>query len=76
MREMTPEEEHEFYCRPENLVPQGPVRRRKQPMTAPVPVRLPPETLEQVKAAATTDGRSVSSWIREAVTRELRTEHS
>lgn len=26
--EMTPEEEHEFYSRPENQEPQGPARRR------------------------------------------------
>ena len=74
-RDMTPEEEYEFYARPENLVPQGPARRRKQRMTDPVPVRFPPEMLEQVKAAAVADGRSVSSWIREAVARTLQDEH-
>lgn len=38
---MTSEEEHEFYGRPENQLPQGPARRRKQRMTDPVPVRFP-----------------------------------
>ena len=42
---MTPEEEYEFYSRPENMEPQGPARRRKQKTTAPVPVQLPPESL-------------------------------
>ena len=72
--EMTPEEEHEFYSRPENQEPQGPARRRRQRMTDPVPVRLPPEMLERVKAAADADDRSVSSWIRRAVDRTLQAE--
>ena len=54
-RDMTPEEEHEFYGRPENQLPQGPARRRRQRMTDPVPVRFPPEMLERVKAAASDD---------------------
>ena len=41
-RDMAPEEEHGFYGRPENQLPQGPARRRKQRMTDPVPVRFPP----------------------------------
>ena len=32
---MTPEEEHAFYGQPENQLPQGPARRRKQRMTDP-----------------------------------------
>ena len=47
----------------------GPGRRR---LTATVPVRFPPELLEQVRAAAAADDRSVSSWIRRAVEHELR----
>ena len=69
MGEMTPEEEYEFYSQLENMVPQGPARRRRRKTADPVPVQLPPETLEQVKATAHADGRSVSSWIREAVNR-------
>ena len=47
--QMTPDEEFEFYARPENQQPQGPGRRR---LTATVPVRFPAELLEQVRAAA------------------------
>ena len=66
---MTPDEEYNFYSRPENQEPQGPGRRR---LTATGPVRFPPELLEQVRAAAAADDRSVSSWIRRAVEHELR----
>jgi predicted HicB family RNase H-like nuclease len=67
--QMTPDEEFEFYARPENQQPQGPGRRR---LTATVPVRFPAELLEQVRAAAAAEDRSVSSWIRRAVESELR----
>jgi len=66
---MTPDEEFAFYARPENQEPQGPGRRR---LTATVPVRFPAELLEQVRAAAAAEDRSVSSWIRRAVESELR----
>lgn len=66
---MTPGEEYQFYARPENQEPQGPGRGR---LTATVPVRFTPELLEQVRAAAAADDRSVSSWIRRAVEHELR----
>lgn len=65
---MTPDQEHEFYARPENQQPQGPARRG---LTATVPVRFPADLLEQVRTAAAED-RSVSSWIRRAVENELR----
>lgn len=71
---MTPAEEHEFYARPENQVPQGPPRRRKAPMTAPIPVRFPPDVLDRARAAAEADDRSLSSWIRRAVTSALEAE--
>jgi len=67
--QMTPDEESEFYARPENQQPQGPGRRR---LTATVPVRFPADLLEQVRAAAAAEDRSVSSWIRRAVESELR----
>ena len=73
---MTPDEEHEFYSRPETQIPQGPPRRRGEPMTDPVPVRFPADVLEQVRAAAEADDRSVSSWIRRAVTRTLGADYS
>jgi predicted HicB family RNase H-like nuclease len=66
---MTPDVEFEFYARPENQQPQGSGRRR---LTATVPVRFPAELLEQVRAAAAAEDRSVSSWIRRAVESELR----
>lgn len=71
---MTPEEEHAFYSNPENLTPQGPAKRRRQRLTELVPVRFPPDVLEQVRAAAEADDRSVSSWVRQAVNQKLQTE--
>ena len=70
---MTPDEEYAFYARPENQEPQGPARLRDGTrLSAPVPVRFPPELLEQVRRAADADDRSLSSWIRLAVEHELR----
>ena len=66
---MTPDEEYEFYARPENQQPQGPGRRR---LTASVPVRFPDDLLNAVRAAALAEDRSVSSWIRRAVENQLR----
>lgn len=70
---MTPDEEYAFYARPESQEPQGPARRRDGArLSAPVPVRFPPDLLEQVRRAADADDRSLSSWIRQAVEHELR----
>ncbi len=70
---MTPEEEHSFYAQPENQEPQGPARRRHgAQLSAPVPVRFPPDLLERLRRAADADDRSLSSWIRLAVEHELR----
>ena len=69
--EMTPDEEYEFHRDPVNQEPQGRPRRRKPRLTSSIPVRFPPEILEQVKARADADDRSVSSWIRLAVEHEL-----
>jgi len=69
-KKMTPAEEHEFYARAENQAPQGPARRRSK-LTEMVPVRFPPETLDEVRRRAGDDDRSVSSWIRRAVEHEL-----
>lgn len=69
-KKMNPDEEYEFYARPENQVPLGPPQRRSR-MTEPVPVRFPPATLDEVRRRADADDRSVSSWIRRAVEHEL-----
>lgn len=69
--EMTPDDEYEFYAKAENQVPQGAPRRRGARLTSPIPVRFPPELLEEVKRRAQADDRSVSSWIRRAVEHEL-----
>jgi hypothetical protein len=51
---MTPEEEYDFYARPENQEPHGRARRRDGTrLSAPVPVRFPPELLEQARRGRT-----------------------
>jgi hypothetical protein len=51
---MTPEQEHEFFARPENQEPQGPPRRREASrLSAMVPVRFPPELLAEVLSQTT-----------------------
>ena len=70
-RDMDRKQEYEFYKRPENQEPQGPGRRRKARLTEMVPVRFQEGTLEEVRRLAAADERSVSSWIRRAVQREL-----
>jgi len=68
---MTPDEEFDFYAEPQNQEPQGTARRRAARLTAPIPVRFPPELLEEIRRRAGEDDRSVSSWIRRAVEHEL-----
>lgn len=70
-KKMTRDEEHDFYSRPDNQEPQGPARRRRSKLSEMVPVRFPPDTLEEVRRLAGADDRSVSSWIRRAVEHEL-----
>src|ERR1700759_5608926 len=67
------EEEYAFYAEPENQEPQGPARKRRPTrLSAPGPVRFPPELLDQIRRARHADARSLSSWIRLAVEHELR----
>ena len=73
---MTPEQEHAFYSDPDHQTPEGPPRRRERKLSEPVPVRFSEELLSQIRARAAADDRSVSSWIRRAVERELRREAS
>lgn len=68
---MTPDEEYDYYSRPENQVPQGPPLRRTSRLSEAIPVRFPPELVEEIRRRATDDDRSVSSWIRRAVEHEL-----
>ncbi len=68
---MTPDQEYDFYAQPANQAPQGPPQRRSKRLTAPIPVRFPPEVLDEVKRRAEADDRSVSAWIRRAVEHEL-----
>ena len=50
---MTPDQEFDFYAQPENQEPQGPARQRHASrLGTPVPVRFPPELLEQARRAA------------------------
>ncbi|MGC1512083.1 MAG: YlcI/YnfO family protein [Acidimicrobiales bacterium] len=71
-KQMTRDEEYEFYAQPEHQAPQGPARRRRRStLSEIVPVRFDPETLDALCSAAEADDRSVSSWIRRAVEHEL-----
>jgi hypothetical protein len=70
---VTPDEEYDFYAQPENQEPQGPPRRRRTSrLTSMVPVRFPPEMLDEIRRRAEAEDRSVSSWIRCAAERRLR----
>lgn len=68
-KQMTRDEEYDFYADPKNQTPQGTGRRRRGNLSEMVPVRFDPETLEALRAEA--DDRSVPSWIRRAVKHEL-----
>ena len=68
---MTPEQENAFYADLDNQIPQGPPVRRKAKLSEPVPVRFPEDLLNEVRARAAADDRSVSNWIRRAVEHEL-----
>ena len=69
---MTPEQEYEYCSQSDNQQPQGPPQRRQSRLSAIVPVRFPPELLDEIRRGAEADDRSLSSWIRRAVEHELR----
>lgn len=69
---MTPDQEYEYYAEAGNQQPQGLPQRRQPRLTAMVPVRFPPELLDEIRRRAEADDRSLSSWIRRAVEHELR----
>ena len=68
---MTPDEEYDYYARPENQAPQGPPQRRRGRLGDAIPVRFPPELVEEIRRRAAAEDRSVSSWIRRAVEHEV-----
>lgn len=71
-------EAQRFYEDPSNLEPVGPPRRLPgRALTRHVPVRFPPELVEQVQGLADEEGLTVSAWVRRAVKREVeRTNYS
>ena len=69
--EMNSNEERAFYAVPENQMPQGPARRRRERLTEMVPVRFPADVLDEIRRRADLDDRSVSAWIRRAVEHEI-----
>jgi hypothetical protein len=73
---MNSSEDHAFYGNPENQVPQGPARRRRERLTEMVPVRFPADVLDEVRRRADLDDRSVSAWIRRAVEHEIQRQAS
>lgn len=64
----------EYYNKPENRQPAGPPRRRaagSRRLDSHVPIRFSVATISRVKEVAAEDGKTVSSWIREVVEREI-----
>ena len=68
---MSDEEMYRHYADPDNRVPAGEPRRRNRGMSSHVPIRFRPEIIAEVKYVARNDGKTISSWIRELVEREL-----
>lgn len=68
---MNDEEAFNYYADPDNREPGGPGRRRKASRSAHVPVRFHPNMIAEIKRFATKDRKTVSSWIRDLVEREL-----
>jgi predicted DNA binding CopG/RHH family protein len=69
-----------FYERAENREPVGPARKRSaqaRRLTTHVPIRFSAAVIERVKELAADDGKTVSSWVRDVIDREvLRRERS
>lgn len=63
-----------FYDVPENRRLTGPGRRRPTQaarLTSHVPIRFSAAVIERVKELAADDGKTVSSWIRDVIDREV-----
>ena len=70
-RIMTPDEEYDFYKRPENQIPLGEPVVRMRRLTELFPVRFDARELAAISERAAADGRTASAWIRGACAREL-----
>jgi hypothetical protein len=69
---MDDKEAAEFYANPENLRPAGKGRQRSGgTLSSHVPVRFSPSLIAAVKRLADLDGVTISTWIRNLVTREV-----
>lgn len=70
---MTDASEYEFYDDPANreAAPVVGVKRSRPGLSTHVPVRFSPEMVVAVRALADEDGVSVSTWIRNVVSREI-----
>lgn len=69
---MNEQEAFAYYDDPEHQEPAGPGRHRsRRGLSAHVPVRFRPEVISKVRILASHDGKTVSSWIRDLVEREL-----
>lgn len=63
-----------YYELAENREPAGPGRKRalqSRRLTTHVPIRFSSAVIERVKELAADDGKTVSSWIRDVVEREV-----
>lgn len=62
----------EFYADPDNVrAGQNVTPSVKRGLGGHIPVRFPPEMVEQIKLVAQQDGVTVSTWIRRLVANEL-----
>ncbi len=72
MSRMSDESSYNYYADPDNRAPEGVGRRRaSRPMSSHVPVRFRPDVIAEVKEVSRQDRKTISSWIRDLVEREL-----
>ncbi|MDO5698884.1 MAG: CopG family transcriptional regulator [Dermatophilus congolensis] len=75
----TAEEEYEFYADPAHQVPVDPTpyrRRKRAPMSNPVPTRYPTDLLDAIRRHADTSHVTLSTWLRQAAYEKLERERS
>lgn len=74
---MDDQEAYEYYADPANQVPAGPPRKHpKDQLTSVLSARISPSLLNQVTAAAASEGRSAGSWVRRALRNEVQRHRS